>query len=66
MLGVGDKSPPPLKSDVLPWALNKLTARQYDQLHLSNVLLHVALSLFVVLLGTGGLALLEDLSLIHI
>ena len=59
MLSVGEKLPPPLRSDIKPWGLDGLTARQYEQLYLSNVLLHVALSFFAVLLGTGGFCLIE-------
>ena len=55
----GQKAPPPLRTLTAPWGKDGLTLKQYKQLHLANVLLGVALDFTMIMLGTGGFAMLE-------
>ena len=55
----GKTSPPPLRTLTAPWGKRGLTLRQYEQVHLANILLGVALDFTMIMLGTGGFALLE-------
>ena len=51
--------PPPLRSRLEPWGLRGLEPKYYDQVYVSNALLFVSLRFTTVLLGTGGISIIE-------
>ena len=53
------KSPPPLRSRTVPWGLQGLSYKQYQQVALGNKLLRVTLRCTLELVRSGGFAIVE-------